>query len=121
MHGDRLEFSGFPRPRRFIEAPSVNLDRIEDLTIHAIRLEDIAVPIRIFVRGFEVRLLEVSKVEFPEGYIVTLQVCRGGRRSRVFSLYCKDIYDFINKVRAELIKFRLLEIMLPDTLETITI
>lgn len=72
-------------------------------------------PFSVDVDGVLVDVLEVSKQRLPNGdvwYIVSCSIRYKGVKSRVFPLFVKDELDFKNKIKIEITKIKMMELVL---------
>lgn len=94
-------------------------ESLYDLVSSIRDLDQVVAPVVVYFRGVEIRIIEVSKIELPTGpqYIVEVQLKYKDVRSRVFPIFCRNIEDFVEKLRMEVMKFRIFLHVLPDVVQ----
>jgi len=125
MYGDRIDWSkitGFEYRKLKKEEETKKYDSLYDFIAYTEDLAEVPTPIRLVYRGVEIRILEVYKAEMIDHveYIVTLQFKYGDRVTHPFVIYCNDINDFVDKLRIELIRFKLYKRLIPDLYDMLT-
>ena len=121
---DRLVFTKPDRkPERKIELPVRELPTLYEIQSTIKSFEEVPVPLRFLYKGIEIRILEVASVDLrgSKEYFVVVQLKYRDKLTRPFTIYCRDIVDFINKLRIELIRFRMFSFTLSDTVDSLTV
>jgi len=83
-------------------------------------LDKVIYPLEVRYRGLIIRILEISKVEHDYGkeYFTVVQICNPVNRKKPctdpFTIACKDIDDFVNKLRLEVLRYRVLTFFYPE-------
>jgi len=87
-------------------------DVISELRIRRIDLERISTPARFRMYDLTVCIVEITRANYPdvEGskpiYFVSLFFKYGNLRTRVFTIPCFDTFDFIDKLKKEILNFK---------------
>lgn len=94
-------------------------DSLYDFRASVASLDQVVYPLILYYKGVEVRILEVTKVDTPiiKEYYVVVQLKYLKYVTRPFTITCKDVDDFIHKLRIEITRFRLFSMFLPEAIK----
>ena len=111
MFRDRVEFKPTFKPSE------TRAEHLYEVARSVRELDQLVYPIEVYYRGVRIRILEVSKVEteYLKEYYVVVQFKVGDKLTKTFTIACSDIDDFIKKLRIEVMKFKIFNLLLPDT------
>jgi len=117
MYRDRIEFK--PSTKPLTKPTEKRLEHLYELTSSIQTLDQVVYPVAVYYRGVEVRILEVTKVETRrlKEYFVVIQLKIGNKLTKPFTITCTDIDDFIKKLRIEVIKLKVMNLLIPDTVK----
>ena len=85
-------------------------------------LDEVVYPLELKYRNVTIRILEISKLEheYDKLYFVVVQLCKptelGFACTRPFTIWCRDVEEFVTKLRYEVLSFRVVTWFHPDLL-----
>jgi len=95
-------------------------DIVSEVKIKGIDLDRVVTPARFKYYNVKVYILEIQKTEMPTEngfeplYIVSTMLEIGNVRTRVFPIPCKNIDDYINKLKVEILNLKKMYYMLGE-------
>ena len=81
---------------------------LSEFAISVSSLDEVVYPVTIQCHDVLIHILEVTKVESKRmrEYFVTVMFERNGRKTRAFTIPCRDVKDLVTKLRIEVLRYR---------------